>query len=101
MMLTCEEKSEAWSQFLEYAEERCSATAFENWLAPIQVLQASEDKLTLEVPNIFVKEYLLENYQKDLLAFLPLNACGELALDFVIAAPKKQPKQETFEEGHW
>jgi len=89
-MLICEEKSEAWSQFLEYAEERCSATAFENWLAPIRVVQTSEEGITLEVPNIFVKEYLLENYQKDLAAFLPLDSDGELAVEFVIAAPKKR-----------
>lgn len=98
MMLACEEKSEAWLQFLEYAEERCSATAFENWLAPIRVLSATDEKLTLEVPNVFVKEYLLENYQKDLQAFLPLNALGELALDFIIAPPKKPAVKETFEE---
>jgi len=92
-MLICEEKSEAWSQFLEYAEERCSATAFENWLAPIRVVQTSEEGITLEVPNIFVKEYLLENYQKDLAAFLPLDSDGELAVEFVIAAPKKENKK--------
>lgn len=88
-MLMCEEKTQAWSQFLQYAEERCSATAFENWLAPIKVLQATEELLTLEVPNIFVKEYLLENYQKDLMAFLPVDSTGELSIEFVIAAPKK------------
>jgi chromosomal replication initiator protein len=97
-MLVCEEKSEAWSQFLEYAEERCSSTAFENWLAPIRVLQESDEGLVLEVPNIFVKEYLLENYQKDLSAFLPLDSDGSLMLDFVIAAPKKETKNPSNEE---
>ncbi|MCH9633351.1 MAG: Chromosomal replication initiator protein DnaA [Chlamydiae bacterium] len=97
-MLICEEKSEAWSQFLEYAEERCSATAFENWLAPIRVVEESDEGLILEVPNIFVKEYLLENYLKDLSAFLPLRSDGQLAVEFVIAAPKKEEKSTAIED---
>lgn len=80
---------ETWSQFLEFAEERCSATEFENWLAPIKVLKVSADQITLEVPNIFVQEYLLANYKKDLSVYLPNKANGEPAIAFVIAEPKK------------
>jgi chromosomal replication initiator protein len=85
---------ETWSQFLEFAEERCSATEYENWLAPIKVLEISTEEITLEVPNIFVQEYLLANYKKDLSAFLPTRPNGEPAISFVIAEPKKpQPQQ--------
>lgn len=89
-MLLCEDNPKIWSQFLDYAEERCSATAFANWLAPIKVLQESDEGLTLEVPNVFVKEYLLENYQKDLSAFFPVKSGEELPLKFVITAPQKE-----------
>lgn len=104
-MLVCQEECQAWTDFLQYAEERCSAIAFENWLKPIQVLDFSEDEISLEVPNIFVQEYLLNNYKKDLCAFLPLKSEGEPAVHFVIQAPKKEttvkqelptPKQEEF-----
>ena len=80
---------ELWSQFLEFAEERCSATEFENWLAPIKVLDSTPDKITLEVPNVFVREYLIDNYKKDLCAFLPMKENGEPSIDFVIAEAKK------------
>lgn len=96
-MLLCEENPAIWSQFLSYAEERCSATAFENWLAPIKVLHESDQGLTLEVPNIFVKEYLLENYQKDLAAFLPQAPHEPLPIEFVISQPKKEFSKQTLD----
>lgn len=80
---------DAWNQFLQFAKNHCSATAFGNWLEPIRVLEFSEDRVVLEVPNIFVKEYLLSNYKKDLHAFLPVNSDGELAIVWVIATPDK------------
>lgn len=81
---------EIWNQFLLCLEERCSSTEYENWLAPIKVVESSNDELTLEVPNIFVREYLLDNYKKELGAFIPLRASGEPAITFVIAEAKKK-----------
>ncbi len=88
-MLTCD-TCDAWIQFLEFVKTRCSTTAFGNWLAPIQVVEWSSEEITLEVPNIFVKEYLLSNYKKDLLAFLPIRVDGEPALNFKVAAQVKK-----------
>ncbi|MFZ0566147.1 MAG: chromosomal replication initiator protein DnaA [Chlamydiales bacterium] len=76
---------DSWTQFLQYVKKRCSFTAFENWLAPIKVLDSSGEKVRLEVPNIFVKAYLLDNYKKDLCSFLPLDGNGEPIIEFVIA----------------
>ncbi len=75
---------ETWTQFLEFVKKRCSLTAFENWLAPIKVLEATAQGIRLEVANIFVKAYLLDNYKKDLCSFLPVTPEGEPAIDFVI-----------------
>jgi chromosomal replication initiator protein len=86
-MLACE-TCDAWIQFLQFVKTRCSVTAFGNWLAPIKVLEYSLDEVVLEVPNVFVKEYLLSNYKKDLCAFLPVNANGEPAIQFVICKQK-------------
>lgn len=85
LLVTCD----AWNQFLQYVKTRCSATAFGNWLAPINVIEYSTDSMTLEVPNIFVKEYLLSNYRSDLCAFLPVTSDGAPAIEFVISAPAK------------
>ncbi|MFI5334139.1 MAG: chromosomal replication initiator protein DnaA [Chlamydiales bacterium] len=88
---------ETWTQFLEQIEERCSATEFANWIAPIKLLDATAETIVLEVPNIFVQEYLLDNYKKDLLAFLPTKSNGELAITFVIGEQKKAAAPLTHE----
>lgn len=91
MMLTCD-LTEAWAQFIEFAKKHCSPTAFGNWISPIRVLEGNGEEMVLEVPNVFVQEYLLTNYKKDLCAFLPTKAEGEPAIRFVIAQqPKKAP----------
>lgn len=88
-MLACDTR-DAWTQFLQYVKKRCSVTAFGNWLAPIQVLESDTEEVRLEIPNIFVKEYLLSNYKKDLCAFLPVNSEGEPAIEFIVANPTKK-----------
>lgn len=88
-----------WTQFLEYVKGRCSVTAFENWLAPIRCLEVTHQIVRLEVPNIFVKAYLLDNYKKELLAFVPVDEQGEPSIEFVvreIAAKPFMPKAPSF-----
>lgn len=94
-MMLASDTRETWQQFLELAKKHCSPTAFDNWFSPIVVLEANEDEFTLEVPNVFVKEYLLSNYKEDLCAFLPVNSDGEPAIKFIIAPPMKKTSQST------
>ncbi|NGX38073.1 MAG: Chromosomal replication initiator protein DnaA [Chlamydiae bacterium] len=86
---------QCWEEFLHFVEDCCTATEFQNWIAPIKVDPSSIEELVLEVPNIFVQEYLLENFKKHLENFLPTNAKGELALSFTINAPKKNVVPKT------
>ncbi|MBI3236395.1 MAG: chromosomal replication initiator protein DnaA, partial [Chlamydiales bacterium] len=81
---------EAWSQFLDFIAEKCSATEFQNWFASIRFIEGFADSISLEVPNIFVQEYLLSNYKKDLSAFLPTKSSGEPAIQFILAESKKK-----------
>lgn len=83
------ETAEAWAQFLECVKKSCSTTAFGNWLAPIRVLESSNDEIVLEIPNIFVQDYILSNYIKELCAFLPVRVDGTPAIRFVVASAKK------------
>ncbi len=93
-MLTSQSQ-DAWTLFLDCIEERCSAIEFTNWIAPIRKISSHPDKIVLEVPNIFVQEYLLDNYKQDLALFLPLNASGDPSIEFVIAdAPKRVTVKE-------
>lgn len=83
-MQACDTR-DAWTSFLTHVKKHCSTAAFGNWLAPIQVLSATEDQITLEIPNIFVQDYLKSNYEAEMRAFLPVRESGELAVEFVIA----------------
>lgn len=88
-MLACD-TCESWTQFLQFVKSKSSVTAFGNWFSQINVLEATTEEIILEVPNIFVQEYLIANYTKDLCAFLPVNAFGEPSVKFIIAAPAKK-----------
>lgn len=83
-MQACDTR-DSWADFLSYVRKQCSTIAYGNWFAPIKMVEATEEEITLEVPNIFVKEYLLSNYLQELRSFLPVRASGELAIRFVIA----------------
>ena len=106
-MLACD-TTEAWVNFLDFVKTRCSPTAYGNWLAPIRVLESSAEGIVLEVPNIFVQEYLISNYRDDLRAFLPVNSSGDPVIRFQIAVPIKksipkvisQPSREQFRQEH-
>lgn len=73
-----------WDQFLALMQKRCNSSEFENWIAPIKVLDCTEEQITLEVPNIFVQEYLLDNYKKDLTDLVPPK------IVFVVATATKK-----------
>ncbi|MBS0626320.1 MAG: chromosomal replication initiator protein DnaA [Verrucomicrobia bacterium] len=88
-MQDCETKT-SWTQFLEFVQTRCSSAEYENWLAPIRLVQSTPDETVLEVPNIFVQEYLLDNFKEILADFLPTRNSGEAAITFVIASAQKK-----------
>ena len=87
-MIQCEEKN-GWLQFLDVLQTRCNRAEYENWIAPIRLISQDEE-IVLEVPNVFVQEYLLENYTQILKDYLPLKRNGDLAISFLIATPQKQ-----------
>jgi chromosomal replication initiator protein len=91
--MLAEKKQDSWAQFLDFIEDRCSSAEFANWLAPIKMVEETDDHITLEVPNIFVQEYLIANYKRDLCAFLPLKDNGDPSISFVISEPTKEKSE--------
>lgn len=80
----------AWDAFLQFIKKSISKTEFENWFSPIILLEKNDTNYILQVPNIFVQEYLIENYKKELISFFPLNGKKEPAIEFIIQEPKKK-----------
>ncbi len=90
-MLT-QNKEDIWLEFIDFIQKRITPIEFQNWFKPIKVLDSKEDELNLEVPNIFVQQYLLDNYKQDMVSFLPKSNSGDLAVNFIVAEKKKQKK---------
>lgn len=90
-MLDCETKN-GWVQFIEFIENRCPSAEFKNWIAPIRLVDATHEKITLSIPNVYVQDYLLDNFKEVLCNFLPLLASGEPAIQFqVVSEEVSQP----------
>ncbi len=86
-MLDCEVKN-GWTQFLEFIESRCTSAEYQNWISPIRLVEATPEKILLEVPNVYVQDYLLDNFKEVLCNFLPLLSSGEPAIHFLISSEK-------------
>lgn len=67
------ELTTGWSALLEFIRARCTETEYDNWIAPIRLLSESPEEVHVEVPNLFVQEYLQENFGDLLREFLPPN----------------------------
>ena len=83
-MLTKDEPK-GWVDFVDFIQDKCSQAEFQNWIAPVRVANWSDHEITLEVPNIFVGQYLLDNYKRELSSFLPTNEHGDPAISFVFS----------------
>ncbi|MCH9621083.1 MAG: Chromosomal replication initiator protein DnaA [Chlamydiia bacterium] len=89
-----EETKHMWDEFISFMKEKCSVAEYQNWLAPITVIDGDERGVTLQVPNVFVGDYLLENYKKELASFLPCDNQKNPIITFVIAEPKKTKEEK-------
>ena len=105
-MIECEVKN-GWVQFIEFIESRCSSAEFENWIAPARCIESTTEEVTIEVPNIYVQNYLLDNFKDVLADFLPLRQSGDPAIRFLVAenlkmspAPIQQVEEEAEESSN-
>ena len=74
---------ETWSEFVDLLQKKCSMAEFQNWIAPIQFIELSDTEIILEVPNVFVQDYLLSNYKHEFTAFFSASP------KFTIKEPKR------------
>lgn len=79
---------DTWSDFLSLMKKRCSRVEFANWIAPIE-LDINIEHLTLLVPNVFVREYLIDNYCEELCTFFGSDRKGCPNLNFVVQEQKQ------------
>lgn len=54
--------TDAWKKSLTWIREKLSGQVFDTWFAPISTAHFDGDKVVLEVPNTFFKEWITNNY---------------------------------------
>ncbi len=53
---------ELWSKAVDSLKEKVGQQNFDIWIKPIHLISVDDDKLELEVPNRFFKEWINEHY---------------------------------------
>lgn len=84
-----------WNAFLDFAKKQCSKSEYNNWILPIQLEEENDSKIVVKAPNVFMQEYLLQNYKEELISFIPSTSKGEPAIEFIISEEKPQTVVET------
>ena len=53
-----------WSEALEVLKSKISEQNISTWIKPIQPVKITGNLLTVEVPNKFIKDWILDNYKR-------------------------------------
>lgn len=51
-----------WQQALKHLEQRLGRQNFETWIRPIQAKTEQSGRITLEVPNKFFRDWLVDHF---------------------------------------
>ena len=77
----------SWNIILSSIEKKVSKQTFETWFMPIACIEISGEKLVLEVPNRFFKEWLFEHH----LSLIQDEVRGVLEKDCDVSVEVKEP----------
>ena len=80
-----------WNQTLESLKKELSTQSFETWIQPIRPSKLGETALTLEVPNGFFKDWVVEHYLSLIQSAVAQSKGYPLQLDLVV---QKNPPAE-------
>ena len=53
-----------WQETLSKLEEEVSPQNFSTWIKPVHFVAIEDDRVLLEVPNRFIKDWITDNYLK-------------------------------------
>nr|WP_321367799.1 chromosomal replication initiator protein DnaA [uncultured Desulfuromusa sp.] len=85
-----------WQKTLEKLKSKISEQNFSTWIAPINPIKLSGNQLNVEVPNKFIKDWINDNYKKEIEETLSDIGTENYILDIKInkKTQKKLKKQE-------
>lgn len=84
-----------WSETLEILKTKISDQNISTWIKPIHPIKIVGDKLTVEVPNKFIKDWIKDNYKKVIEETLSTVGTVNYTIDIKI---NKNTKKENIEK---
>jgi len=88
-----------WEKSLQIIKEKVSQQNFETWIMPIKISSMEGNNITLNVPNKFFKDWLIENYHSVIKATLTSLAGIDLKVDLKIAQEIKKSQSSVRRHG--
>ena len=84
-----------WLEVLEILQSQISEQNFSTWIKPINPLKITGNKLTIEVPNKFIKNWLKDNYKKTIEETLYKVGTDNYIIDIKVNENLKRKKTNT------
>jgi chromosomal replication initiator protein len=88
-----------WEKSLQIIKEKVSPQNFETWIRPIKMSSLEGNNVTLNVPNKFFKDWLIENYQYAIKEAIAKIAGIDLKVDFQIGQEPKKSQASVRRQG--
>ena len=76
--------TDSWKKSLTWIREKLSGQVFDTWFAPISTASFQDDKVVLEVPNSFFKEWITNNYIELIKEAVFIESGKRLAVDIAV-----------------
>lgn len=76
----------SWESTKEYLKESLGHTVFDTWIQPLKVTIKDNEKLILEAPDKFFKDWVDKHYRSLILSAIHQITKKEVAIDFEISA---------------
>ena len=80
---------EIWLKISEELKKTISPQSFETWIKPLKPLGLKDDLLTIEAPNKFFKDWLVEHYQEQIIKIANRLMGKKATLSFVMGQAEK------------
>lgn len=88
-----------WEKSLQIIKDKVSQQNFDTWIRPIRISSLEGSNITLNVPNKFFKDWLMENYHTVIKEALTSIAGIDLKVDLQIAHDTKKSQPSTRRSG--
>ena len=86
--------SELWANVLQLIEPQVTTQTFQTWFLPIKASSYTGDTVTIEVPNEFVKNWLVDHHYTTIIESSVKNITGQAVEVKIQISKDKKPEHK-------